>query len=462
MSFVSPVKLFRTATFRLALLYIAVFSISVLVLLGFLYWSTARYMVRQNDATIEADISGLAERYQDAGLPGLKALILERMERKPGSYSLYLLAGPDFSPLVGNLEHWPDIQAPPEGWVSFSLRTRDENNNEVHPVRARLFRLEEGYYLLVGRDVHDLEKVQKQIGTSLMWGLAITALLALVGGFAMSRSTMHRIEVINVTCREIMSGDFSRRIPTRNTGDDFDNLIESLNEMLDKIEALMRGMQQISDNIAHDLRTPLTHLRSRLELLRGSQAATVADSEILEQTIADADSLLSTFSALLRIGRVEAGSLQAGFSELTLEPILRDVIELYEPLAEEKGQLMSLHTHDEGHLRGDRDLLFQALANLLDNAIKYTPEGGRIEIGLQHGARGAQIVVADNGPGIPEESRAQVFQRFFRLEASRSTSGNGLGMSLVAAVVALHKADIRLENNAPGLRVILDFGRACG
>ncbi len=457
MSFAPALKLFRNSTFRLALLYMAVFSISVLVLLGFLYWSTARYMVRQNEATIEAEISGLAERYEVSGLPGLRALILERMERKPGSYNLYLLADPDLSPLAGNLERWPDIQAPPEGWVSFNLRSQDEKTNEIHPVRARLFQLKGGYHLLVGRDVHDLENVREQIGASLLWGVAITVLLGLVGGFAMSRRTMHRIETINEICREIMRGDLSRRIPTRNTGDDFDNLIQSLNEMLDKIETLMIGMRQISDNIAHDLRTPLTHLRSRLELLRGSQADAVAGNEILEQTIADADSLLSTFSALLRIGRVEAGSLQAGFHELNLESILLDVVELYEPLAEEKGQLMSLQTSGAGRLRGDRDLLFQALANLLDNAIKYTPEGGRIEIGLQNGARGPQVVVADNGPGIPAEAREQVFQRFFRLEASRSTPGNGLGMSLVAAVVSLHQADIRLENNGPGLRVTLDF-----
>ena len=450
-------KLFLSSTFRLAVIYMALFGTSVLLLLGFIYWSTAGYMVRQTDATIEAEVVGLAERYDRTGLPGLTSLISERMAREPGSPILYLLTDRNRQPLLGNLDHWPKGEEPRTGWLSFRLEDDRNPSGKGHPARARLFKLEGGFFLLVGRDVHELEKIQQLIASTLAWGMAITVVLGLLGGTMISRGFLRRIESINDTCREIIYGDLSRRIPVRSADDDFDQLAGNLNNMLDQIEVLMAGVRQVSDNIAHDLRTPLARLRNRLEVLR-EQVTEDGPRELLDQAAAEADGLLATFKALLRIGQIESGSRRAGFTEVDLADLLRDVTELYEPLAEEKGQRIELELAAGRTIRGDRDLLFQAFANLLDNAIKYTPPNGRIRVELA----GAQISVADNGPGIPVEAREKVFQRFYRLEPCRSTPGNGLGLSLVAAVGNLHNASIHLENNSPGLRVIMNFAEKTG
>ncbi|MEA3292517.1 MAG: HAMP domain-containing sensor histidine kinase, partial [Pseudomonadota bacterium] len=266
-----------------------------------------------------------------------------------------------------------------------------------------------------------------------------------------------QIESINTTSREIMSGDLSRRIPTRGSGDDFDLLAGNLNAMLDRIQALMEDVRRVSDNIAHDLRTPLARLRNRLELLKTDADADSPDSQAVEQAVAEADGLLATFNALLRIARIEAEQRREAFEQVALDTVVQDVAEFYEPLAEDKAQRLLLDLQPGIRLQGDRDLLFQALANLLDNAIKYTPRGGRIEISLQSSEIGVRLIVADNGPGIPVEAREKVLQRFFRMEESRTTPGNGLGLSLVAAVAKLHGITIRLEDNRPGLRVVWEL-----
>ncbi len=454
-------RLLASSTFRLAVIYMALFSTSVLLLLGFIYWSTAGYMVRQTDATIEAEVVGLAERYDRTGLPGLTALISERMAREPDGPVLYLLADRNFQPLLGNLHFWPRGVESETGWLSFRLEDDRGPAKTGHAARARLFKLEAGLNLLVGRDVHELENIQRLIVSTLAWGLAITVVLALLGGAAISRGFLRRVETINDTCREIIYGDLSRRIPVRGVDDDFDQLAGNLNNMLDQIEALMVGVRQVSDNIAHDLRTPLARLRNRLEALRG-QVVEDVPRELLDQAVVEADGLLTTFKALLRIGQIEAGGRRAGFTEIDLADLLRDVIELYEPLADEKGQHIEARLAAVAPVRGDRDLLFQAFANLLDNAIKYTPAQGRLRVELEGGREGIQVTLADSGPGIPLAARDKVFQRFYRLEESRSTPGNGLGLSLVAAVASLHNAQIRLEDNGPGLRVILNFTEGVG
>ncbi|MEJ2202256.1 MAG: HAMP domain-containing sensor histidine kinase [Desulfuromonadaceae bacterium] len=450
-------KLFRSSTFRLAIIYMALFSTSVLLLLGFIYWSTAGYMLRQTDATTEAEIVGLAEQYDRTELAGLTALISERMARDPRSPVLYLLTDPNYHPLLGNLPRWPKDLQGKIGWVNFRLGHDHESDDKGHAARGRIFKLSGGFNLLVGRDIHELEKIQRLFVSTLAWGLAITVVLALLGGAMISRGFLRRIESINETCREIMYGDLSRRIPLRHRNDDFDQLAGNLNNMLDQIETLMNGVRQVSDNIAHDLRTPLARLRNRLELLH-DQVSEDASRELLDQAMSEADGLLSTFKALLRIGQIESGNRRADFKEIDLADLLRDVTELYEPLADEKGQHIDLELIDNRSIRGDRDLLFQAFANLLDNAIKYTPQQGRIHIRLEQN----RIVLADNGPGIPAAARDKVFQRFYRLESCRSTPGNGLGLSLVAAVATLHNARVRLQDNHPGLKVTIDFAEQLG
>ena len=447
-------SLLRTSTFRLALVYMVLFAGSVMILLGFIYWSTVAYMSEQTDATIRAEITGLAEQYRQRGLNGLEKTISERVERDPDGSSVYLFASPDRQPLAGNLSPWPDATPAPDGWLDFEFQD-ERADGRVFQARARVFVLQDGLHLLVGRDTRELKATQRLITRALLWGVAITLALALLGGVFMSRGMLRRIELINQTSRNIMGGDLSQRIPIRGSGDELDQLAGNLNSMIDEIERLMDGIRHVSDNIAHDLRTPLTRLRNRLEQLQVDLEDGSPHQQQVEQSITDADQLLATFAALLRIARIEAGGHTAKFKSVDLAALVHDAAELYEALAEEKCVHLSTQVEASVVVGGDRDLLFQAITNLLDNAIKYTPAGGEVSLELKRISKTANITVSDTGSGIPEAERDKVVQRFYRLESSRSNPGSGLGLSLVNAVTKLHRAELLLEDNAPGLKATL-------
>ena len=434
------------------------FGASVTVLLGFIYWATAGLMEQQTEATIEAEIRGLAERYRLTSLDGLVRSLHERIERNPYGSTIYLLTNRRYARVAGNLDRWPENTADADGWVEFELE-QTGGQGEKHLARARTFVLAGDFHLLVGRDMYELRATQELITRTLAWGVAITAMLALAGALMMSRSTVRRLEVINATSRRIMRGDLSQRVPTRGTRDEFDRLAANLNGMLDQIQQLMDGVRHVSDNVAHDLKTPLTRLRNRLDVLARSSADNSAREEA-EQALAEADAMLATFNALLRITRIEAGARREAFAEIRLDAVVADAAELYEAVAEAKDQHLRVSVGAEPVVIGDRDLIFQAIANLLDNAIKYTPERGSVELSLTRGVSGARVRVSDSGPGIPPGDRARVLERFVRLEASRSTPGNGLGLSLVAAVAKLHGAEVRFESARPGLVVNLEFPEA--
>ena len=451
-------KLFHSYTFRLALLYALIFSSSTLILFYFFYLFTASYMTQQMDNTIEAEIQGLAERYDRDGLEGLTRLIAERVNRSQGTgNSLYLLTNYTLKPLVGNLDRWPlEASIDNEKWLEFSLEVNEETN-ETHLARARIFRLPGRYGLLVGRDIHQLTQAKLRIVQALTWGLAIMVLLAFAGGLVLSRRTVRNIERINQTARSIMSGNLSRRVEITNRNDDFDQLADNLNQMLDRIQTLMEDIRRVSDNIAHDLRTPLTRLRQHMEEARRLVDTDSISAISLESAIREADSLLTTFNALLRIARIEAGQVTTDFAVLDYRTLVEDVVEFYEPLAEEKHQFLTVDAGNTIQTMGDRDLLFQALANVIENAIKYTQENGHISVILTQVDNDAVITIADNGPGIPEEERERVFRRFYRLDRSRSTTGNGLGLSMVSAVVTMHHGQIQLLDNDPGLKTVMRF-----
>ncbi len=451
---------FRTTTFRLAHAYLALIGGSVVLLFGFIYWTTAGYMARQMDETIGAEIVGLAEQYRQNGIQGLAGVLRDRIRRDPAGSEVYLLADPNFVPIVGNLDRWPDAPQTPEGWVEFELHDRaTQPAGKTYLAHARHFVLAGGFHLLVGRDARAFQQVQRIILRSLGWGLAITVGLGLAGGMLMGRGTLRRIEAINRTTSEIIAGDLARRVPTRGGDDDFDELAKNLNAMLDRIEALMEGIRHVSDGVAHDLRSPLTRLRNRLETARMGTGSPEEQRRLIEASIAEADSLLATFNALLRIAEAESGRARSGFAALDLAVLAQDVIELYEPVAQEKRQTLTTDIAP-ARIVGDRHLLSQALANLLDNAVKYTPEGGAIRVAIGSGGGKATLCVADSGPGIPPELRGKVLERFFRLDESRTTPGSGLGLSLVAAVAGLHGASLALDDNQPGLRVTLSFPAA--
>ncbi|MDX5366456.1 MAG: HAMP domain-containing histidine kinase [Alphaproteobacteria bacterium] len=458
------IKLLKTSTFRLAVIYLALFAASAITLLAYVYWNTAGFLARQTDEAVEAEIGGLAEQYRQGGLPLLVHTVIQR-SRDPGQ-SLYLVLDPAGRVLAGTLDARPQAEPGPDGWFDFNYNRKTLDGTEVKAARARAFFLQEGFYLLVGRDVQERREIESLITNALIWAIGLTVALGLAGGLFMSRNMLARVDEINRSSLDIMGGDLSQRLPIAGTGDELDQLGQNLNAMLEQIEALMIGMRQVTDNVAHDLRSPLNRLRNRLEVTLMQDASKEDYKLALEKTIAEADNLLGTFNALLMIARAEAGSLRDAMSWVDLSATVQDVAELYEPLADENGLELKVLAEPGLMIWGNRELLSQAVANLLDNAIKHgLPQNAdnerMIEISARpdtaRSGRGVVLSVADRGPGIPPEERQHVLERFVRLEASRNTPGSGLGLSLVAAVARLHGGTIELGDNEPGLRVSMSL-----
>jgi len=455
---VRPPNLFQTSAFRLTLLYLALFSVSVLALLGFIYWSTVAVIERQTAETIESEIRGLAEQYRRQGLGRLIEIVRERSDRGDPS-NVYLLTDPARRPLVGNLAAWPETETGEESgaWITLNLDRRLDGVRVPRTVRARTFVLTGDYRLLVGRDTQERIRFRRTVVQALAWSLAAMLVLGLAGGALISRGMLARVDRVAGSARAIMAGDLSQRLATGGSGDEFDRLASSLNGMLDRIEALMTGMRLATDSLAHDLRGPLTRLRSRIELALRAEPDSARDREALAAALDEADATLAMFESLLRIALAEGGVAKEDFRALPLDALARDAAELYAPLAEEKGVTLATGLADDLTVSGHGELLAQAVSNLLDNAVKHTPPGGRIDLTTAVEAGAVTLLVADTGPGIPEADRARVQERFVRLDRSRGGPGAGLGLSLVAAVARLHGAALELEDNAPGLRVVLRF-----
>jgi signal transduction histidine kinase len=449
-------RLFRTTTFRLALIYLGLFLVLVLFLLGFVYWTTSGVADRQIDDTIDAEITGLAEQYRLRGLGGLSEVVSERSRNQ--RYSLYLLTGPGGFALAGNLNTWPEVVAgDANGWFNFSYRRPVGGDVETHNARARHLLLGSDFDLLVGRDVEERHRIDQVLRASIAWAVALTLGLGLFGGIIFSRNVLRRIEAITRASRDIMEGDLRRRLPRSGSDDEIDRLAGSLNDMLEEIERLVTSMREVTDNIAHDLRSPLTRLRNRIEVTLLHEASPAEYRAALDDTVSEVASLLDTFNGLLAIARAEAGRPEGTPEPFDLSAAVTDMVELYAPVAEEKSLVLTGDVATGISLTGFRQLMSQALGNLIDNAIKYTPDGGHISVLLKRRDGRDELIVADTGPGVPEADRDRVLDRFVRLEASRNSPGSGLGLSLVRAVARLHGADLTLEDNLPGLRVILRF-----
>jgi signal transduction histidine kinase len=455
---VLPTKLLRASTFRLTLVYLALFCVSAGVLFGFIYFASSTYMERQTEETITAEITGFVDQYRLRGLGGLRNTIAQRAAARPDRASIYLLVDRTDRIMAGNIDRWPDGQETDEGYVHFLIETGDGNEDDepvFHRAIARGFLLQNNARLLVGRDIEERLSIQATLFNTLVIGGGIMMVLGVAGGLVMSRWMLGRLDDVNRATTRIMMGDLTQRFADKGSGDEFDELARNLNRMLDRIERLLAGMRQVTDNVAHDLRTPLNRLRSRIEVaLMGEQTDEARD--LLEATVRDADSLIQTFNAILSIARAESGEQQAEFEPFSLREMAQDVTELYEPLGEERNIAVKLVAPADVSVIGNRHLVAQALANLVDNAIKYTPEGGEVCVRTSNGTN-PMVVVSDNGPGIPAELRKKALERFIRLDADRSTPGNGLGLSLVNAVAQLHDARLELGDNEPGLRVTLAF-----
>jgi signal transduction histidine kinase len=454
-------RLLGTHAFRLATLYFLVFAASVLGVLLFVYLTSADFVERQTEATLDAEITGLAEQYAQRGLSGLIQIVAARSAGDRGDAMIYLVTDPDGKPLVGNIAAWPAGVPIHSTWLSFALERTINGRSEVHPARGRLFVIPGGYRLLVGRDISDAAAFRSEVRTTLLWAGAIALGIGLIGGTVMSRNLLRRVEQVNRTSERVMAGNLSDRVPLHGTSDEFDQLAANLNRMLDQIERLMTAMREVTDDVAHDLRTPLSRLRTRLERALADPSGTnpscsANQGEAIRGAIDEADRLLATFNALLKIAELESGARLDQTAPVDLSEVARSAADLYEPVTEENGFALSVVAEPGVRISGDWHLLSQALANLLDNALKYAG-GGQIELRVFHENGQAILEVADQGPGIPEADRQSVLDRFVRLEPSRTTPGNGLGLSLVRAIARRHDGSVRLEDNRPGLRVRLQF-----
>ena len=456
-------KLLRTTVFKLTLVYLAIVAVFAAFLLGYFAWNTRRLITEQITQTVDAEITGLAEQYRQGGLRRL-VFVVDARSRRPGS-SLYLVTTPAGEGLAGNVGSLATGILERAGWTETAYRRLDDPDGTEHHALVRVFQLPGGFRLLVGRDLEQRERLRDIVLAAGRWSLAIVIVLGLAGGLFVTRRVLKRVDAMTETTRQIMDGDLTGRLPIAGTGDELDRLAGNLNAMLERIEALMHGLKEVSDNIAHDLKTPLTRLRNRCE-----EALRLAEDEsqyrqTLESTIEESDGLIRTFNALLMIARAESGQAREGMTDFDAAEIARGVGELYEPVADVKGIHLTVEAPTGAPVHGNRELISQALANLVDNAIKYgAPDGGAIDgvqpeivIKAQHEGERILLTVADGGRGIPEADRGRAVERFVRLEQSRSQPGSGLGLSLASAVARLHGGELTLEDNHPGLRTVISL-----
>ncbi len=451
-------KLFRTTAFKLSLAYLVVFAIGGIIVLGSVAWSVNSLLDVQIGQTVEAEITGLAEQYETGGIRHLIDVI-ERRTRQPGS-SLYLVTDFAGEPLAGNVAQLPPGVIDRPGLIETPYQRQNETGPK-HLALARVFLLPSGFRLLVGRDLEERENLRIVMLHALFVSLIWLVLIGLLVGLFFSLRVLRRVDAMNATAKRIMTGDLSGRLPLAGTGDELDRLAQNLNAMIERIGELVAGVREVSDNIAHDLRTPLTRLRNGAEEALRATGTPADNRAALERIIEEADGLIAIFNALLMIARAEAGAGAGaeGLSSCDAGAALRDIVELYEPVAEEAGITLAVEIEPELSVSAYRELLGQALANLIDNALKYGAVEGRgtIEASARRAGATVELIVADHGPGIPAEDRNRVVQRFVRLEGARSRPGSGLGLALAAAIAHLHGGTLRFEDNDPGLKAILSL-----
>ncbi len=452
----SPTRLVHSVGFRLALAHTGVFTVAIAALFGVVFWATANYSRNQLTESIRLESYELAGEARRDDIAHVAATINARLLASGEPNLTYLLTDAGGRKIAGNLEDatllpgWHELRRPGDGALG-------GDPDEDDPVLALATVLPGGELLVVGADTHPRQELLEWIVTAFLWAGATSVLVALAGGLALGLGMSRRVEAVNQAAARIIDGDLGERIAVRGTPDEFDRLGIQLNRMLDRIQALMEGLRQATSDIAHDLRTPLARLRQHLDRAQ-CRSSTLSDyRRAVDRAIEETDALLATFGALLRIAQIEASTRSQGFCEVDLAVIGVRIVEAYGAVAEEQGRQLAAAIHGPVTVQGDPELLTQMLANIVENALTHTPAG--IPIALTVGERGKQpqIVVADRGPGIPEADRPRVLERFVRLDGSRSAGGNGLGLSMVAATADLHGIELRLEDNDPGLRVVLSF-----
>jgi signal transduction histidine kinase len=447
MQFAPLGRQFRTSTFRLTLVIAGLFVVCVAVLFATIDWYAMGTLQADLRITVAARLAAIMENHAQSNEAMLIRNVKEALEQDPGAY--VLLLAPDGQRLAGNVT----ASTRHVGWTSLVIpQLGPDGASHKHPVIARGLQLPDGGYLLVGQDAFSLDEVRELIARAFGVGGALTLAFALAGGFLVSRGILHRLAIVGQASQEIMHGDMSRRLPTRGTDDEFDQLIVGFNALLDRIGMLMERMRQVTNDVAHDLRTPLTRMRTRLEEVRRRPRDANEYEAAIDRSIADTEALLDTFAALLRIAQIEATTDTGTLAEVEATALIATVVELYEPLAEERNQSIAGHAC-EFSIHGDRELLIQMLGNLVENACRHSPPGTRIDVGAMVLGDLPTLWVQDDGPGIPDNERDRVFRPFYRLDASRTAPGNGLGLSLVAAIAERHRGSVVLSDATPGLRI---------
>lgn len=450
-------RLLASSPFRLSLAYLGAFVLVAALIVGFIGWRANELLTTQVIETLSAEVLGLREQYQVGGAARLRDIVADR-SAEPGG-GLYLLTDASGRKLAGNLERVPPQLEQGKGGVFRYRRASDASRRKDRLAVGVPLAVPGGLSLIVGRDIEDQRIFADTMWKVALWSVGLLALVGIGAGLLISRTVLGRIEAITGAARTIMAGDLSSRIPLAGTGDELDRLSGSLNDMLGRIEELMAALREVSNNIAHDLRTPLNRLRNHAEEALRQPDDARAYRAALTKTIEEADDLIRTFNSLLLIARLEGRAVAESMTRVDVSATLADVAELYEPVAEEAGLRLEIAAAPVAVITANRELISQAVANLVDNAIKYSPreaaQDGRITLSLAVWDDHVEITVADNGPGVAEQDRQRALQRFVRLEQSRSAPGSGLGLSLVAAVARLHGGSIRLEDNMPGLRAVL-------
>jgi signal transduction histidine kinase len=456
-------RLLGSTPFRLTLAYMGAFLAAAVLIFIYVAWQANVLLASKAVEALDAETASLRLQFALGGTDRLAEVIGKRAS-EPGA-GLYLLLDAEGKRLAGNLARRPD--ALDSQGKMFSYAGAGGGGNERLAI-GRALPVPDGLTLVVARDIEDQHRFAASISRLALWSLGLLSALGLGAGILISRSLVTRIDAVTETSRQIMAGDLSRRIPLSGSGDEIDRLADGLNAMLVRIEELMEALREVSDNIAHDLKTPLNRLRNRAEAALRSTEGAAAYREGLAKTIEEADELIKTFNALLLIARLEAGAAAESMAPVDFAAVVGDIAELYEPAAEEAGLRLAVAAEPGLRAVANRELVSQAVANLVDNAIKYSPDGARtggnganpmapISIVLKRVADDIVIAVGDRGPGVAPEDRQRALQRFVRLEKSRSRPGSGLGLSLVAAVARLHGGSVRLEDNAPGLRAVLQL-----
>ena len=453
-------RLLNTTAFRLSLTLAVAFSLFSAASLYYVYWTTADHVNAQIDNRLRLESDVLSKLYRSRALPALLSTLQQRNVEDRGGSNLYLLSGPDRNQLFGPASNW--IWSPVTEQRFFSLKLGElvelpGDPGASQPVRVLVSNLSNGYTLLIAHDTSAEKALLRHIFSAAVLATILTLLFALCGGSLVGYNVLRRIDAISTTAGNIIEGDLSQRLAVHRHQDEFNELAGKLNLMLGRIEQLMDSMKQVTDNIAHDLRSPLNRLRNRLEVTLLDGRDSDEYRTVMQQAIGDAEDLIATFNALLSIARLEAGTDGQDFSEVNLDEMVSDMAELYGPFAEENQLDFSWKCGEKNIIQGNRRLLAQALSNLLDNAIKYSSPGGKVSLIVEGCEASVQLSVGDTGPGIPEADRERVLERMVRLESARSSAGNGLGLSLVKAIAVAHKARLTLEDNQPGLKVTLSF-----